>query len=398
MKVLYITAETPFGKRETFILEEMLKMRTRVELLVSPRNPGKYIYNENARELLEQTLNVPFFSTAILLHFISAAIDSRFWMVLFEVILSSNSIENLLKNLIVLPKSLYISKIVSKDKVDHIHAHWGTTTSSMAYIISRLTGIAFSFTVHRSDIPINNMLQQKIAKCRFCRVINEEGRMEVLDIVGHKYDGKVIKIFMGVDVPDEIEEKNRCGTRELVGLCPGRLTDKKGHRYLIESVAILVERGHKNIRIDIVGDGELRGELENMIRNLKLEEYVRLAGRKPHNELMDMYKERLVDFVVLPSIISKTGDKEGIPVALMEPMAYGIPVISTRTGGVEELLSDNSGVLVEQRNSEALADAIENVISSEEKLKELSLNGYGKVKKDFNSSEITSQLLKLFVS
>jgi len=399
MKVLYITAETPFGKRETFILEEMLQIRHKVDLLVSPRNPGKYIYNENAKQLLNETLNVPFFSVAVFSNLIPNIISFRFWIILFELISFSNSTKNLLKNLFVLPKSLYLSKLLGKEKIDHIHAHWGTTTSTMAYIISSMEGIDFSFTVHRSDIPINNMLRQKVEKSRFCRVINEEGRMEVLDIIGPEYDKKVKKIFMGVDVPCDVNmKKDYDSTQDFVGLCPGRLTEKKGHRYLIEGMELLVRRGHKNIRIDIVGDGELRNELENMIGNLKLEKYVRLMGRKPHNELMDIYRERLVDFVVLPSIISKSGDKEGIPVALMEPMAYGIPVISTRTGGVEELLSNNSGILVEQQDAGGLASSIEELITSEEKLRELSVSGYRKVKKEFNSSVITDQLLKLFKS
>ena len=100
--------------------------------------------------------------------------------------------------------------------------------------------------------------------------------------------------------------------------------------------------------------------------------------------------------VILPSITTDKGEHEGIPVTLMEAMAYGIPVISTKTGGIPELIGDGSGIMVEEKNAKAIADAIERLMLDRNFYHILSLKGREKILKEFSIKENAKNLLSLF--
>ena len=116
----------------------------------------------------------------------------------------------------------------------------------------------------------------------------------------------------------------------------------------------------------------------------------------PHEKLMGIYKSKKVDIVILPSVKTKNGEHEGIPVALMEAMAYSIPVISTNTGGIPELLSDKAGVIVEERNSQQLAVAIKKFIKNKNFREKIGRQGYERVCKEFNTQKNTKKLVDIF--
>jgi len=125
---------------------------------------------------------------------------------------------------------------------------------------------------------------------------------------------------------------------------------------------------------------------------------IKFLGRLPHEQLLGLYAEGRVDVVVLPSIVTGDDVREGIPVALMEAMSYGIPVISTRTGGIPELLGDGSGIMVEEKDAESLAGAIEKLINDPDYYALTGMRGREKIERDFNLSLISERLLELFSS
>jgi glycosyltransferase involved in cell wall biosynthesis len=110
-----------------------------------------------------------------------------------------------------------------------------------------------------------------------------------------------------------------------------------------------------------------------------------------------MYKERIVDILILPSINTGNGEFEGIPVSLMEAMAFGIPVISTDTGGIPELIGDGSGIMVKEKDPEAIAVSIEKLMNDKPYYDFISERGRKKIERDFNVSIISKELLKLFL-
>jgi len=97
----------------------------------------------------------------------------------------------------------------------------------------------------------------------------------------------------------------------------------------------------------------------------------------------------------LPSVTTNKGEHEGIPVSLMEAMAYGIPVISTNTGGIPELLSNGAGIIVEEKSPKQLAEIILKIMKNKNLRKELAERGYQKVQKEFNIKKNTKTLLEL---
>ncbi|MCX7748530.1 MAG: glycosyltransferase family 4 protein [Clostridia bacterium] len=393
MKIAYVTAETPYGRRETFILDEMTYLKECADIFIVPRKPPKDIYNKSGEDLKKYTLWLPLVNAKMIINFLSKVFSKKFWSILIMLVKGTGNVKNTLKNFIILPKCFYTAKNLKDQNVTHIHAHWGTTTSTMAFILSKLTDIPWSFTVHRSDIPTNNMLKEKVKDATFCRTINREGRDEVIQIVGRELEDKVKVIHMGVKVEGAPDLKQSERKEIYKCCCPGRLTYKKGHKYLVEAAKILSDRGVKNFKILIIGDGPLESGIQELVDTLRVNDFIEMTGRKSHEELIDLYKNNLIDMVVLPSIIADDGDKEGIPVALMEPMSYGIPTVATKTGGIPELLEDGAGALIEQKDSKAIADALELMFKDSDYRQTCALTGYKKVNTDFNIDIIIKTLL-----
>lgn len=397
MKIAYVTAHAPFGRGETFVLEEMLTVvELGVELVVVPRNPPKEVFHDLARKLLGRAIWLPLFNWRIFLSFLKAvALNPRLWWILSSILRHSRTLKILVKNLAVAPKAVFIAGLLRQARTEHIHAHWGSTTATVAWIASELTGIPWSVTFHRWDIAENNLLKLKVERAAFVRCISEDGRREVLRIVGESYRDKVKVLHMGVRLP-ETSLPQFCSSRpDFVFACPANFVPKKGHRFLIEACALLLEIGIRDFRCLFIGDGPLEAEIRQQIAQLGLEEVVNLVGRLPHGELLRMYERGKVDAVVLPSIVTHDGEREGIPVALMEAMAYGIPVVSTNTGGIPELLSDGAGIMVEEKNSRQLADALEKLMSDDRLARDIGERGYQKVYAKFSLYKNVERLLQM---
>lgn len=397
MRLAYITAQVPWGRGETFIIDEMLAVRELgAELLIIPRNPSKEVFHQEAQALLENAVRLPLINFRMISIFLfSLLVRLRLWKVLASIFRYSRTWRILAKNLVVAPKGAFVASLLTVREVEHIHAHWGSTTATMAWVISELTGIPWSFTLHRWDIAENNLLKVKIERAAFTRCIAEDGRREVLNIVGMAYQEKVKVLHLGVRIPETLPQQSKRSRSELVIACPANLVSVKGHRFLVEACALLAEQGIRNFQCLIMGDGPLEEEIRKQIAQLGLEEVVKLVGRIPHESLLHMYEQGEVDTVALPSIVTADGEKEGIPVALMEAMAYKIPVISTNTGGIPELLSDGAGLMVEEKDSVQLADAIEKLIKDSRLAAEIGQKGYERVKDQFDLYKNVAQLLEL---
>jgi glycosyltransferase involved in cell wall biosynthesis len=395
LKLVYITAQAPYGRGETFINEEILAIKDKVELFIFPRNPEKEIFHKEAETLSDYTIWLPLINLKMFLNFLLfLIIKPRVWKVIINIFKHSRTLPILMKNLMVLPKGVYISKIIGKMKIDHIHAHWGSTTSTMAYIVSQLTDIPWSFTLHRWDIKENNMLKEKAKTAKFVRIISRDGYNKVLRIIGDEHINKCFILHMGVDIPKFTNESKKRDRKSFIIATPANLIEVKGHKYLIEAIGILRQKGY-NIKCYLSGDGPLREDLEKTVNEMNLGDIVIFKGAIPHNQLLELYANNEVDCVILPSIVTDKGEHEGIPVSLMEAMAYKIPVISTNTGGIPELLDNDAGIIVEQKNPYKLAEAIETLIKDEGLRRKLGESGYKKVIEEFSLPNIVTKLLEL---
>ncbi|TNJ66706.1 glycosyltransferase family 4 protein [Paenibacillus hemerocallicola] len=398
-KVMYVTASTPWGKGETFIIEEVRALRALGhQVVIVPRSPDNAVFHDKAKQLVDDSVRLPLINVKMLLLLcLYLLIDRRVWSLLRDIFICSRNVKMLIKNLSVLPKGVFIGKRFDKEEISHIHVHWGSTTATMGYIASRISGIPWSMTLHRWDIAENNMLKLKVASAAFTRCIAEDGRKELLGIVGDQYRDKIKIIYMGVWMPEASRSAPVSRIRSNVVIaCPANLIEKKGHRYLIEACKMIAERGSTDFTCLLMGDGPLQEQLVRQIEQAGLQSRFTLLGRVPHDRIMAMYREREVDIVVLPSIVTDDKEREGIPVALMEAMGYGVPVVSTDTGGIGELITEGSGFLIEEKNADQLAEKLELLIREHVLRSQIGKAGQSRVAQDFDIVKNAAAIVRNF--
>lgn len=395
MKIIYVTESFPFGHGEAFIIPE-LKMISSLnhDLLIVPINPAKTIIHEDAKLFLPNTLSSPRFTIKFILNILNFFLTNPFKTIsIFSLLFYSRNVKIFLRNLRIFPKGFWLTEISKQWNVEHIHSNFAVSSATAAMIASKLTGKPWSFTAHRYDIVENDLFNIKHKTANFSRFISLSG-MELAQRRGiNLKQDKSFVIYMGVDLPVLENDFTVEQRRTPIIFCPANLIPVKGHRYLFEALAILK---NKNIPVClwIAGDGPLRTELENQVKILDIK--VKFLGQLSHSSLLNLYKQKEIDIVVLPSIDLGNGLHEGIPVSLMEAMSYRIPVISTQTGGIPELLRDNAGLLVRPKDPEALADAIMQLIQNSELSNKLKILGRNQIKKNFNAKNSGRELLKHF--
>jgi glycosyltransferase involved in cell wall biosynthesis len=197
---------------------------------------------------------------------------------------------------------------------------------------------------------------------------------------------------MGVTIPGTI--RRRYGPRPVL-LCPARLVEVKGHRFLLEAWRILRSHGLEG-ELWLAGQGELRAWLESLSEALGLAGSVKFLGAVPHSELLKIYEDGAVSAVVLPSIDLGHGLHEGIPVALVEAMSYGIPVVATPTGGTSELVVPGAGLLTPPADPVAMADLIQSLLRDADLAERLGDSGRRRVIEAFDIGRVTAELANEF--
>ena len=218
------------------------------------------------------------------------------------------------------------------------------------------------------------------------RYISEDG-LKTAESLGVRHPSeKVAIIHMGVKVPP-LPLVPPAPPAAPIALCPANLVPIKGHQYLLQAMAVLKGRGVE-CRLQIAGGGELDQPLRRLAAELSLEDRVQFVGHRLNDEILRWYGEGAVDMMVLPSL------HEGIPVSLMEAMAYGIPVISTAVGGTPELLRDGAGILAPPQDPVALADAMERLVRSPELRRQLGQAGRRRIEEEFSLSQTCCQFMK----
>ncbi|MBB6030467.1 glycosyltransferase family 4 protein [Oceanithermus desulfurans] len=262
----------------------------------------------------------------------------------------------------------------------------------MAMVASTVSGVPWSLTAHRWDIVENNLLQRKADHACFFRCISEKTRELALE--RGVSVGKTLVLHLGVRLPEVAlsSTDNSSQGEKFVVLCPAAFVKRKGHRYLVEALKFLPDQ----VELWLAGEGELRGEIEKQVKQLGLKSRVRIMGFLSHEKLLALYRERRVDLVALPSMNLGDGLNEGIPVSLMEAMSYGLPVVSTSTGGIPELLRDGAGVLVSDKDPMALAEAIATLYRERAYAKAVGEKGKRRVEKEFSAEAVVEELIKLW--
>ena len=218
------------------------------------------------------------------------------------------------------------------------------------------SSISWSLTCHRWDIYENNLLQRKSENSRFIRFISAKGRTDALKL--GVLPEKSIVVPMGTKIPENPNFPTwKNNGVEFAIICPANLIPVKGHIYLIEAISQLLEEGYK-IKLLLAGEGILKKELQAFVVERRIKNNVCFLGQLSHDALLAQYANASIHLMVLPSVDLGNGEHEGVPVSLMEAMSYGVPVISTETGSINELLLKEYELTVSDKNANALAEKI----------------------------------------
>ncbi|MEX2123303.1 MAG: glycosyltransferase family 4 protein [Woeseia sp.] len=402
-KILYIAPALPVLTC-TFIYREIFDLRNlgfQIDA-VSMNTPPDDRISDEARGFLDTTLyldKVPesrkflAFVKALILH----PVSTMRCLKLFATATPMQSFRDYQRLGYHLIEACYLFFRLEGSKPDHIHSHFITGSTSIAMFLSELMKAPFSFTMHASAIWIDPVaLSTKLERCRFCVSISEYNKQYVLSQFGDKWQSKINVVHCGISMTGLAQlPRQRPKEDASIGvLAVGQLMKRKGYHVLIEAARILRDK-RVNVVWTIVGEGNQRGPLEEMIARYDLHHEVKLMGARPHEEIPQFVAD--ADIFTLPCVIGDDNTRDGIPVALMEAMAWRVPVVSTNIVGLPELIeSGHDGILVESDNADALADAIEMLAKSAELRQRIGNAAVTKIEREFNAARSAEQLRDLF--
>ena len=390
---------------ETFILQEMIAMeRLGVQVDVYPlwREHATVTHPEAIRFVQRAHFQRSFSSAVVRENWHLLSRQPRKYLTTLWAVMRGTwgSPRFVAGALAIFPKAVYFARRMDRTGVSHVHAHFATHPTVAAVVIRRLVGIPFSFTAHGSDLHRDQrMLGQKIAEASFAVTISDYNRQVMAAECAHDGDrGKVRVVHCGVDT-QLFQAAPSPGT---VGqppvpfsiFCVGTLHEVKGQTYLLQACQQLVDHGI-DVVVNLIGDGPDRQALLRQAMAAKIADRVTFHGGKTHREVAELLRGAHV--VVAPSVPTKDGRREGIPVALMEAMSCGVPVVASRLSGIPELVEDGrTGLLVPPRDVQAIAGALRWLHADGALRCRLGEAARKKILQDFDLSKNAATLAALF--
>ncbi len=293
-------------------------------------------------------------------------------------------------------EAIWLAPLLRERGIRHVHAHFGGVAARTACWLRKLFGFSYSFTGHANDIfcetdfPVNNADLVRAAKFVVTETDYARRWME------EKYPwarGKVFRVFNGIAMEGFPAHALAEGPPRILSV--GRYVEKKGFADLIEACRLLRDRG-LHFTCEIIGGGPLEAELRAQIQRSELSAAVHLLGPRAQGEVRRQLAAAHV--FVLACVPESGGGSDNLPTVIMEAMACGVPVISTRLAGVPEMIeSGTDGVLVPPQEPAALAEALEQLLNDREEARRLGERGRRGAQEKFAIEKTTAALKHLLV-
>ncbi len=406
LKIVYILLYFP-RLTETFVAEEIQAIRSLgidvhiISLLGSEPGPTQPL----SEQLMPYTWYAPDVKDLALwkaqFHFLRKSPRLYFSMLtnLLRQPLPREPLALQAKRMLIFLKAVAVAHYLEGKETQLIHTHFAWLSGAAAWVSARLLDLPFTVTVHAFDIysSKNDLLRLVCQQADRVVSISDYNRSQVSSLCNIPNE-TISLIHCGVNLVDlqgETQEQmeNLDGTPIRI-LSVGSLLLKKGHTYLIDACNILSNSG-LNFTCNIIGGGLNEAALNKQIQELGLQNQVKLLGAKSHPEIINAYQHH--DLFVLASVISPSGDRDGIPVVLMEAGAMGLPLISTRISGIPELVRHGqTGLLVPPGDPQALAEAITSLVADPIMRKQLGNNARKLVQAEFSIESSVDRLVVLF--
>ncbi len=231
-----------------------------------------------------------------------------------------------------------------------VHAHFGDHKLFVGHYLHGLLDIPLSVTIHAYELYANpnpGLFLEALESCARVVTVSDYNR----EVLAREYGVDRRRISVIREFPWSMPGPVSTPTNEFTILCVARFVPKKGHDILLRAVRRLVDLGHRDVRLVLVGKGPL--DIQALVREYGLQLYTTIYEDVSDGELRSLYAAS--DVFCLTSRVAEGGDREGIPVSLMEAMAYGKPVVATAVAGIPELVRKT---LVPEGDVDATADAL----------------------------------------
>jgi glycosyltransferase involved in cell wall biosynthesis len=264
-------------------------------------------------------------------------------------------------------EAVYLARMLRKEGIHRadaptrVHSHFAHDPTLIALLLKRLTGLPYSFTAHARDVyqVPRSVLAERIREAAAV-VTCCQANVEYMSRLAPEGRRKLRVIPYGIDL-DTFHPAPPPATDVPLVLSVGRLVEKKGFGDLVEACRLLKDRGLR-FRCVVYGDGPLRDELVDAVTRLGLAGDVTFAGARTQGELHAELNKANV-FALTPCV-TDDGDRDGVPNALIEAMACGLPIVTTAVNGIPEVvIHDHNGMLAEPHDVPAIADHLAALLS-----------------------------------
>jgi colanic acid/amylovoran biosynthesis glycosyltransferase len=303
----------------------------------------------------------------------------------------------LARSLATIPLAAAHASHLERHAVQHVHAHYATYPALAAWWSWRLADIPYSITPHAHDIFIDqSFLARKVTDARFVIAISDYNR-RFLARYGAGRRTPIHLVRYGIEpAAYPFRPRGIPADGPVRTLCVAALKEYKGHAVLFRALA---NGGPRLARIELhlVGGGELREHLGRLAEDLGIAGQVNFHGSRQEQEVIE-HLDR-ADLFVLPSIVDRDGSMEGLPNVLIEALACGLPVVTTRLSGIPELVIDGvTGALAEPGDPRALEAALDRVLAQPDAARSWAQAGRRKVLQEFDLKDSSRKLAELFTA
>jgi glycosyltransferase involved in cell wall biosynthesis len=290
--------------------------------------------------------------------------------------------------------------ITKRHNVKIIHSHWWVPAGIIGLVVSKLSGKPYVVTSHGTDISLlakfkfaRPMAKLVFNKSKTITAVSNNMKSFIVNKLGIN-ENKVSVFPMPVN-PSIFHPIITNKEDKKVILSVGNFIELKGFAYLISAIKILKEQKIK-IKLIIIGGGPQEQALKQKIKELNLDENIEILPSMAKTELNRFYN--LCDIFVLPSITDSKGKQEGLGLVLLEAMSCKKPVIGTNSGGIPDIVKGmETGLLVPEKDSKVLAEAIEKLLKDDSLSTKLAENGYNFVKQNFTPDKIAQKTLEIYL-
>lgn len=289
-------------------------------------------------------------------------------------------------------EALWLAPRLKERGIRHVHTHFAGIGARTAFWLNRLAGINYSLTAHANDIfrdETAERLAQIFQAAAFVVTVSDFS-CRYLQQNFPKLATKFHRVYNGIEM-EKFQVTSFPEDKPLI-VSVGRYIEKKGFQDLISACAQL---GDRNYECQIIGHGPLEEELLQQVKTLGLEGRVIIAGPKSEEEIAELLSRAYM--FVLPCVTSADGAMDNLPTVIMEAMAAGLPVVSTRLAGVPEMVLDGqTGSIVEEHDVSGVASKMAHLLDNPTLAREWGSAGHALCREIFDWKITSSSLIGLF--